>query len=159
MGKLLKEVVQPKKPKGNPAKSALETVQQAIEQLELQKDTLEHQLETAKQEIESVKGFRDDHVKKIETWKVQDEYRRTLRQNNPDVQVTVAPWDEYKAALGEVLVKNFTQKLPKMRIYFIGDRPNDETRVHKILGTYKKHGVEVYSLTGTYPSFQEVALS
>ena len=83
ISRLFTEAVQPRRVKGNPAASALESVQQAIDQMETQKARLEEQLQSAQEEIDGVKNFRDIHVKKVETWKKQDQYREALRKSFP----------------------------------------------------------------------------
>lgn len=153
LSKVLKEAVQPKRVKDNPGFTALDSIQQAIEQMEQQKALLENQLQTAQDEIDSVKDFRDMHSQKIETWKIQDECRDALRKANPKVQIAVAPWDEYKAALGEVLIRNALQPLPEIRVCFLDPQPADnDTKAKKIVAAFGKYGVEVYSLEGQYPN-------
>lgn len=154
ISRLFNEAVQPRKVKGNPAASALESVQLAIEQMEQQKHRLEEDLENAQREIDSVKSFREQHVKKVSTWKIQDECRELLRRENPDVQVAVAPWEEYKAALGEILFRNVSKPHQTLRVYFLEPEPEDANKVKKIVTAYGKYNVEVYGLTGTYPDMK-----
>ena len=139
-------------PNKQSALSALQEVESAIDAIEQQKATIEtqraalqDQLTATQADLEGMKNFRDMHAEKMETWKKQDEYTSKLRRRNPNIQIGVSSWTDYKAALGDVLIHNAVKPYKRIQVYFLGTVP-DQDSLNKILPGYHAYDVEVWSL-------------
>src|SRR5690348_6316040 len=98
----LSDTFTPNKKSALTALQEVETAIDAIEQqkaaIESQKEALEEQLASTQADLEGMRDFRDMHAEKIDTWKKQDEYTGKLRRRNPNIQIGVSTWTDYKAA-------------------------------------------------------------
>jgi hypothetical protein len=135
-------------PNKRSALTALQEVESAIDAIERQKETIEAQLLATQTDLEEMKNFREMHSEKVATWKKQDELGNKLRQSTLNTQITVAAWSDYKAALGELLIRNAAKPMKELRVYFLGEVP-DETRLKKIIPGYAAYGVQTWSLADT----------